>query len=50
MHIIAGVVDTVLSRVGEVCVHITVLIAVPMIMTHLTMNPTGQSVLTALPL
>jgi hypothetical protein len=46
MHVIAGVVDTVLARVGEVCVHITVLIAVPMIMTHLTMNPTGQSVFT----
>lgn len=38
----AGVVDTVLARVGEICVHVTVLVAVPMIMTHITMNANGK--------
>ena len=34
--------DTVLARVGEICVHVTVLVAVPMIMTHITMNANGK--------
>ena len=38
-----GVFDSVLSRVGELCIYVVVLLATPMIMTHLALENAGNS-------